>query len=273
MQQFRLSGRLHTLYGDLRSDISGVSEGVDAVFHFAAKTFVDHSILHPTLFVETNVMGTLNLLEDVVRFRVPRFVQISTDEVYGEILEGAYSENAPVNPRNPYAASKLAADALVLSYGVAYKIHVTVARTENNYGPYQHPQKVFPKFTRRAIMGERLPVYGDGSHSRQWLWVDDHSAALLLLLNSSYESGQVFHIAGNQEVRNLELAKRILQYLGKSQDQVEFISTDTIRPGHDRRYALSCEKILRMGWEPTVDVEEGLARAVSWYQQNLWWFL
>ena len=266
------SGRLQLVFADIRENVSGICEGMDAVLHFAARTYVDESIKDPATFVQTNVLGTFNLLNDAIRSRVRRFLQISTDEVYGPVLEGAHAENAPINPKNPYAASKLGADALVLAYGATYKLHVTIARTENNYGPYQHPQKVIPRFTHAALSGKKLPVYGDGKHSRQWMWVDDHIEALALLLQSDYESGQVFHIAGNQELPNVELARRILQLLGRSDNQIEFIDDNKIRPGHDRRYALSCERIRRMGWKPKVDLEDGLCSAVSWYKDNMWWF-
>jgi dTDP-glucose 4,6-dehydratase len=266
------SHRLQIKSGDLRTKLRSITEGMDVVVHFAAKTFVNESIRDPAAFVETNVLGTMHLLEDARRSRVPRFIQISTDEVYGQILSGAHKEDAAINPRNPYAASKAGADALVLAYGATYKIHVTIVRTENNYGPYQQPEKVIPAFVQRALAGEKLPVYGDGQHARQWLWVDDHAEALTLLLNSNYPSGEIFHIAGNEELRNVELAKEILAYLNKPTDQIEFINDDKIRPGHDRRYALSSEKIRKLGWKPKVGLEEGLKRAVEWYWQNPWWF-
>ena len=264
-------GRLQVVYGDLLGDVSGLCEQVDWVVHFAAKTFVDHSIRDPLPFVQTNVLGTYHLLEDARRNLVKRFVQVSTDEVYGAILKGAHAEDSRINPTNPYAASKAGADALAISYAHAFGLHTTITRTENNYGIMQHPQKVLPVFVRAACRGECLPVYGDGLHSRQWLWVDDHVAGILRLLESDLPAGEVFHIAGNQEVTNLELARTVLRILGKPEDRVRFVPDHDIRPGHDRRYALICDKIKNLGWGPKVGLSEGLEKAVLWYANNHWW--
>lgn len=273
-------GRMRLVNGDLLGDLSGLCEGVDAVVNFAARTFVDHSILDPTPFIQANVVGTARLLEDARRNKVKRFIQISTDEVYGAILEGAYKEDSRLNPTNPYAASKAGADALVISYAHAFGMHTTITRTENNYGPYQHPQKVFPTFVKKALAGEKLPVYGDGKHRRQWLWVEDHVDAVLHLLEREYESGQVFHVAGNQELENLELAGRILDAVDKNRkvsvpwafyERIKFIEDHDVRPGHDRRYALDCAKLRETGWIPKVGLDEGIEMAVNWYCDNQWW--
>ena len=265
--------RLRLVKADLLGDISGICEEVDAVVNFAARTFVDHSIRDTLPFIEANVLGTHRILEDARRNKVGRFIQVSTDEVYGAILEGAYSEDARLNPTNPYAASKAGADAFAISYAHTYGMHTTVTRTENNYGPFQHPQKVFPAFVRRALAGERLPIYGDGKHRRQWLWVDDHVDAILLLLERDYERGQVFHIAGSQELENLELAKRILAAMGFKdwESRVRFLDDHDVRPGHDRRYALKCDKLRALGWEPKVGLAEGIKRAVGWYLEHPGW--
>lgn len=270
--------------GDLLGDISGLCEGVDIVVNFAARTFVDHSIRDPLPFINSNVIGTARLLEDARRHNVKRFYQISTDEVYGSILQGAYTEESPVNPTNPYSATKLGADALAISYAHTFGLHTTVTRTENNYGPLQHPQKVFPAFIKKALNGEKLPIYGDGKHVRQWLWVDDHVDAILHLIGKDYSAGQVFHVAGNQELENLELARKILLAIDslhipsddeyKSfEDRIEFIADHNIRPGHDRRYALDCTKLRNMGWEPKMNLDAGIQRAVQWYVENKDWWL
>lgn len=283
---FRCSG-LRLVNGDLLGDISGLAEGCDAVVNFAAKTFVDHSIRDPWPFVEANIVGTYRLLEEARKNRVSRFIQVSTDEVYGSILSGAYFEDARINPTNPYSASKAGADALVLSYAHTFGMWTAVTRTENNYGPYQHPQKVIPAFIRCLLKQKKLPIYGDGKHRRQWLWVDDHCSAIMRLLFAEVPSGQVFHIAGGQELENLELAKRIIRefdiHLGQDEQgedpdswwkrRVEFISDSQIRPGHDRRYALMCEKMKTLGWKPEVGLDVGIKKAVQWYMNNAWWLL
>ena len=271
IEQAKKTGKFILRFGDLLHDISGICEGIDAVVHFAAKTFVDHAIRDPEPFIQANLVGTYRILEDARKCRVKRFVQISTDEVYGPIHEGAYVEDSRLNPTNPYSATKAAADCLAISYAHSYNMHITVTRTENNYGPYQHRQKVLPTFVKKAIAGEPLPVYGDGQHRRQWLWVDDHVDAVLQLLLRESSSGQVYHVAGSQELTNLELAHIILDRTGKSRDQVLYMPDHDIRPGHDRRYALDSAKLRSCGWEPKVSLKEGLEKAVDWYMNNLWW--
>jgi len=267
------NGLLRIQYGDLRGDISGLCEGVDAVVHFAAKTYVDHSIKDPAPFVEANTLGTAAILEDARRQGVKAFINVSTDEVYGQILEGAYGESSPICPRNPYAASKAGADALAISYHFTFGMWTAVTRTENNYGMYQHPQKALPVFIGHAIHDRMLPVYGDGMHVRQWLFVDDHVQAILMLLQKwqTLPGGEVWHVAGNQETTNNELAQTILRLCGKPETNIRHIDDFNIRPGHDRRYALKCEKMHALGWRPTVSLEEGLRRCVEWYSNNPSW--
>jgi len=266
-------GLLRTVYGDLNGDISGLCEGVDAVIHLAAKTYVDHSIRDPGPFVEANTLGTASILEDARRQGVKAFIDVSTDEVYGQILEGAYNEDAPINPRNPYAASKAGADALTISYHHTFGMWTAVTRTENNYGLFQHPQKALPVFIGHAIRGENLPVYGDGKHVRQWLYVDDHVRALLMLLQSyrRLPGGEVWHIAGNQEVTNNKLAETILGLCNQPKTNIKHIDDFNIRPGHDRRYALTCGKMHKLGWCPMVTLAEGLKKCVDWYITNPSW--
>jgi len=260
------------IYGDLLGDISGICEKIDAVVDFAARTFVDHSIKDATPFVEANVMGTLRLLEDARRHGVKRWIQISTDEVYGSILEGAHDENSPVNPRNPYAAAKAGADALVVSYAHTYGMHTSVIRTENNYGPYQHTQKAMPTFIRAALNDEPLPVYGDGLHVRQWLHVQDHVEAIWKLLHADVDPAQIWHVAGCQELTNTQFAELILAACDKPTDRIELVPDFDIRPGHDRRYALVCDKMKNvLGWTPTIELNEGIKSVVKWYADNRWW--
>jgi dTDP-glucose 4,6-dehydratase len=272
---------MHLVNGDLLGDISGISEGCDAVVNFAAKTFVDHSIRDPWPFVEANVVGTYRLLEDARKNGVKRFIQISTDEVYGPILEGAYKEDARLNPTNPYAAAKAGADCLVQSYTHTFGLWTAITRTENNYGPWQNPQKVFPAFVKALLAGRKLPVYGDGKHRRQWLWVTDHCSAVLRLLIADVDPGQIFHVAGSQELENLELAKKIIEaYIkavpgdlveGSWRTHIQMMDDHNVRPGHDRRYALECQKMRELGWKPEVGLDSGIQLAVDWYVNNEWW--
>jgi len=264
--------------GDLTWDINGLCEGVDAVIHTAALTFVDRSILSPLPFVQNNILATLNLLEDARKYKVKKFIHVSTDEVYGSIsfCDGVYEEDARLNPTNPYSASKAAADCLCISYAQTYGLNTLITRTENNYGPYQHPQKVIPTFVKALIGGKQLPVYGDGQHIRQWLHVSDHVCALLRLLELDTTPGDIYHVAGAQELTNLELATRICEAFGINADRamkkhIKFIDDRDIRPGHDRRYALSTAKLRGTGWKPLVDLDEGLKRTVAWYKENEWW--
>ncbi len=270
--------RFQIVYGDLLGDISGLTEGCDAVVNFAAKTFVDHSIRDPWPFIEANVVGTYRILEDALKNGVKRFIQISTDECYGSISQGAYKEDARINPTNPYAASKAGADAIVVSYTHTFGMWTAITRTENNYGFFQHPQKVFPAFVKALIEGRKLPVYGDGKHRRQWLWVTDHCNAVMRLLTADVEPGQIFHVAGSQELENLELAKRIIEAFRRShlphepwENFIQMIDDHNVRPGHDRRYALECDKMKALGWSPTIGLDKGIQMAVSWYSHNEWW--
>ena len=228
------------IYGDLSGDISGLVEGIDVVINFAAKTFVDHSIKDPQPFIQSNILGTYNLLEQARLYKTKLFVQVSTDEVYGSIAQGAYKEDARLNPTNPYASTKAAADMLVVSYGNTYGLPYIITRTENNYGSFQHPQKAFPTFVKKAIKNEPLPVYGDGKHRRMWLRAEDHCSAIWHLIDyfqneeliayTRKMENRIFHVAGEQELENLELAKMILKILGKPESQIKFIDDFNIRP-------------------------------------------
>jgi dTDP-glucose 4,6-dehydratase len=270
--------------GDLTdaSSLSGICEGIDYVVHFAAKTFVDHSIIDPNPFIQSNVVGTYNLLEQARKYRVERFVQVSTDEVYGSIAEGAYNEDSRFNPTNPYAATKAAADSLALAYHHTYGLPVIITRTENSAGPYQHPQKVFPTFVQRALEGEKLRLYGDGKHVRQWLHVEDHCRAIMMLLDRG-TPGHIYHIAGNQELANIDLARAILRVMDGSDvafpakgypfdERITFIDDAQIRPCHDRRYALNSDKIRALGWRPQFTLNQLVEETTHWYVNNRWWY-
>ena len=266
--------RIQLIYGDLsnNSNVSGILEDVDYCVNFAAKTFVDHSIRDTRPFVESNILGTVNLLEEAVRNKktLQRYVQISTDEVYGAILKGSYKEDSRLNPTNPYAAAKASADMLTLSYFNTHGVPAIITRTENNFGEYQHPQKALPKFVKYAMENKPLPIYGDGKHVRMWLYVEEHCSAIHHLLSKG-EVGEVYHVAGEQELTNNQLANIVLTTLGKDPSCVTHLDDHNARPGHDRRYALNTEKIRATGWKPKYKLQDKLQDVVRWYAKNDWW--
>jgi dTDP-glucose 4,6-dehydratase len=241
----------------------------DAVVHFAAESHVDRSILSPAPVFETNLRGTFVLLEAARRNPPALFVHVSTDEVYGSLPEPLEAdENFPLRPSSPYSASKAGSDLLALSYFTTYRVPVIVTRASNNYGPYQFPEKLIPLMIAHALEDRPLPVYGDGGHVRDWLYVEDHCRALAALLEKG-RPGEIYNIGGNCALPNLEVVRRILRITGKPESLIRFV---TDRPGHDRRYALSSRKIEQeTGWKPETDFDEGLRRTVAWYQQNTGW--
>lgn len=249
------------------------SERFHTVINFAAETHVDRSIINPHVFVNTNVMGTHNLLLASRDCDVKRYHQISTDEVYGDLGTGSndyFTEKTPINPHCPYAASKAAADLLVMSYFETYKMPITISRCSNNYGPYQFPEKLIPFFFRLASEDKPLPVYGDGLNVRDWLYVLDHCSAIELIVQSN-RYGEIYNIGGHNEHTNLEITKRILRFLGKSEELINFVED---RKAHDRRYAMDPSKMEReFGWKPSVDFDQGIEKTFEWYRQNQEWVL
>jgi len=244
-------------------------ERANVVVHFAAETHVDRSIMAAGEFIKTDVEGTFVLLE--AGRRAPglrRFVQISTDEVYGSVPTGASKETDELKPRNPYAASKAGADRLAYSYWATYDLPVIITRASNNYGPYQFPEKVIPLFVSNAIDDIPVPLYGDGRNVRDWLHVEDHCGAIDLLIDRG-ENGEVYNIGGGNDVMNVDLTHRILQELGKP---LSLIKPVPDRLGHDRRYCLDTTKLRGVGWTPMVEFETGLRQTVHWYRQNEWWW-
>jgi dTDP-glucose 4,6-dehydratase len=243
---------------------------VDTVLHLAAESHVDRSILGPDVFVRTNVLGTQVLLEACKRAKVRRFVMVSTDEVYGSLgPTGAFTETSPLQPSSPYSASKAAADLVTLAYGHTYGLDVVVTRCSNNYGQYQFPEKLIPLMVVNALHDKPLPVYGDGGNVRDWLHVEDHCDALLLVLEEG-RRGEVYNIGGGAELTNIDLVRTLLKLLGKGEDLIRFVAD---RPGHDRRYAIDPGKIRgELGWKPAHTFEQGLAETVGWYVDNSrWW--
>ena len=244
-------------------------EQADVVVHFAAETHVDRSIQAAGDFIRTDVEGTFVLLEAARRAqRIRRFVQISTDEVYGSVPSGASRETDELKPRNPYAASKAGADRLAYSYWATYNVPVIITRASNNYGPYQFPEKVIPLFVTNAIDDIPVPLYGDGKNVRDWLHVDDHCRALDLLIDAGV-NGEVYNVGGGNEVMNVDLTNRILSTLGKP---ASLITPVADRPGHDRRYCLDTAKLRGAGWAPRVPFDQGLRDTVEWYRANAWWW-
>jgi dTDP-glucose 4,6-dehydratase len=241
----------------------------DAIIHFAAESHVDRSILSPEPVIQTNLHGTFTLLEAARRAGIKRFLHVSTDEVYGSIdPPGEADEHYPLRASSPYSASKAGSDLLALAYFHTYKMDVIVSRASNNYGPYQFPEKLVPLMISNALEDKPLPVYGDGMQVRDWLFVEDHCRALLALLTDG-TPGEVYNIGGNCSLPNLEVIRRILAYTGKTDSLIRYV---TDRPGHDRRYALSSEKLMkRTGWSPAVTFDEGLKRTIDWYRTHTDW--
>jgi dTDP-glucose 4,6-dehydratase len=245
------------------------AERPDVVVHFAAETHVDRSILSPDTPVRTNVDGTAALLDVARTIGVRRFVHISTDEVYGSIVEGSWTEASPLDPNVPYAAAKAGSDLLALAFHRTRKLDVVVTRCTNNYGHHQFPEKVIPLFVTNLLDGRRVPLYGSGGNKRDWLHVSDHCRAVQLVLNSG-RAGEVYHIGGGTELSNLELTGRLLAACGRGWDMVDRVAD---RQGHDWRYSLDISKISReLGYTPEVSFEDGLAATIQWYRDNrAWW--
>ena len=259
------------VHGDIADAVvSGpLVERSELVVHFAAETHVDRSIMGAGDFIRTDVEGTFVLLEAARRAKkLRRFVQISTDEVYGSVPTGASVETDELKPRNPYAASKAGADRLAYSYWATYQLPVIITRASNNYGSYQFPEKVIPLFVTNAIDDIPVPLYGDGKNVRDWLHVLDHCRAVDLLIDRA-TNGEVYNIGGGNDVMNIDLTHRILDALGKPRSLIKPVAD---RPGHDRRYCLDTSKLRGIGWTPQVPFEAGLVDAVKWYQQNGWWW-
>lgn len=263
-------------YSFVRGDIAdaervdaAIGEGADAIVNFAAETHVDRSILEPEAFIRTDVLGTHVLLEAVRRHKIARYLQVSTDEVYGDVEHGASCETDPIRPRSPYAASKAGGDLQVLAYHTTFETPVLITRGSNTYGPYQYPEKLIPLFVTNLIEGERVPVYGDGLQVRDWLHVDDHARGIAHVLEHGVP-GEIYNLGGGNSRTNLEVTKELIRLAGRSyEDSVRHV---TDRPGHDRRYALDASKARALGWSPRVGFASGLAETVAWYHEREdWW--
>jgi dTDP-glucose 4,6-dehydratase len=241
---------------------------VQVVVHFAAESHVDRSIGKPEDFIQTDIFGTFVLLEAARKHGIDRFVQISTDEVYGSIETGGFKETDPLMPSSPYSASKAGADRLAYSYFVTYKLPVVIPRSSNNFGPYQYPEKLIPLFVTNAIENKSLPVYGDGKNVRDWLYVADNCEAVERVMEKG-KDGEVYNVGAGNEHDNLTITETILKELGKPGDLIRFVED---RKGHDRRYALDTTKIRNLGWKPRRAFREAVAETVTWYKNNQWWW-
>ncbi len=249
--------------------VTQIVSGVDMIVNFAAETHVDRSITGPEIFIETNIKGTMTLLQAAKEFNIERYLQVSTDEVYGTLGDtGYFTETTPLAPNSPYSASKAGADMLVRAYYETYKVPTLITRCSNNYGPYQYPEKLIPFFISRLLRGEKVPVYGDGLNVRDWLYVYDHCAAIDAVLHKG-RVGEVYNIGGHNEKTNLEITHLILDAMNKDESSIEYVQD---RLGHDRRYAISNDKITsELGWKPSVTFEEGILLTIDWYLNNKSW--
>jgi dTDP-glucose 4,6-dehydratase len=262
--------RYEFVRGDIcdRDSVAAAMVGHEAVVHFAAESHVDRSILSPDEFVRTNCLGT-NVLCDVARsIDIERFLHISTDEVYGSIESGSFSELDPLSPRSPYSASKAGSDLIALAYHETYKLPVVVTRSSNNFGPYQFPEKVIPLFVTNLLDGHKVPLYGDGLNVRDWCYVEDNCAGVDVVLRKGIV-GEIYNIGAGNEVTNRELTDRLIELCGRDESSIEYVAD---RLGHDRRYSVEIEKVRKLGWAPARELGEALEETVAWYRDNRWWW-
>jgi dTDP-glucose 4,6-dehydratase len=248
--------------------VDNLMDRVDAIVNFAAETHVDRSIHAAGEFINTDIKGTFVLLEAAKKYKIERFLHISTDEVYGSIEIGSFTERSLLEPNSPYSSSKAGADLLVRSYFATYDLPILITRSSNNYGPYQYPEKLIPLFITNLIDDNSVPVYGDGKNVRDWLHVLDNCAGIDAVLHSG-ETGEIYNIGAGNEKQNIELTNLILKNLGKSQDLIKYVKD---RPGHDRRYSVDITKIRNLGWEPKFNFTKGIEDTINWYVSNEeWW--
>jgi dTDP-glucose 4,6-dehydratase len=259
------------IHGDICeiSLVNDITSDIDVIVHFAAESHVDRSIINPSQFVITNVLGTQNLLNAALLNNVKKFIHVSTDEVYGSITEGSWTEDFPVNPNSPYSASKASSDLIALSYFKTFDLDVRITRCSNNYGPYQFPEKVIPLFITNLIKGKQIPIYGTGENIRDWIHVNDHCLGIEKVIEYG-KPGEIYNLGGGNEITNLKLAHIILDEFELSADKIEYVKD---RKGHDYRYSVSCDKAIeKLGWRPNVNFHEGISETINWYKDNTkWW--
>lgn len=256
--------------GDIcdKETVEKACKDVDMIVNFAAETHVDRSIIDAGDFVTTDVLGTYRLLEAARKYDVEKYVQISTDEVYGSVEKGSFRETDPLEPSSPYSGSKAGGDMLVRSYFVTHKLPVLITRSSNNFGPYQYPEKLIPLFITNALRNKKLSLYGDGKNVRDWLYVLDNCDAIDLVMHKG-RNGEIYNIASGNEYTNIEITRMILEELRKPESLIEFVPD---RKGHDRRYSLDTAKIKKLGWKPEHEFETALKETIKWYRENEWWW-
>lgn len=242
--------------------------GVDEIINFAAETHVDRSISNASDFLESNIKGVYNMLEATGKYNIRKYLQISTDEVYGSIQDGSFSETSNINPSNPYSAAKAAGDLLVRSYYNTYKLPVLITRSSNNFGPYQYPEKLIPLMILKALNDEKLPVYGNGMNVRDWIYVEDNCSGIHTAFKKG-KLGEVYNIGGGNEKPNIEIVKLILSQLHKPESLITYVKD---RPGHDLRYSLNSKKTMALGWKPAYGFEDAMKKTIQWYLDNKWWW-
>ncbi|MBU4220594.1 MAG: dTDP-glucose 4,6-dehydratase [Euryarchaeota archaeon] len=248
--------------------VDKVMQKVDNVVHFAAESHVDRSIEDASAFVRTNVLGTFTLLESARKYKVSRFIHISTDEVYGSRERGSFREKDRLTPSSPYSSSKASSDLLAQSYYLTHKLPVIITRCTNNYGPYQYPEKLIPLFITNLLENKKVPVYGTGKNVRDWIYVLDHCKAVDFVLHNGIP-GEIYNIGGGAERSNIDITKKIIKSLDADESMIEYVKD---RPGHDFRYSLNCTKLLKLGWVPEHGFNEALESTVRWYVENQWWW-
>ncbi|MFN3301514.1 MAG: dTDP-glucose 4,6-dehydratase [Patescibacteria group bacterium] len=270
LRDIEKSPRYKFFKGDITNKkiVEKLAKKVDVIVNFAAESHVDRSILEPDSFIKTNIFGTYILLEAVKKLKIKKYLQISTDEVYGSRKEGYFKETDPLNPSSPYSASKASADLLTLAYFKTYHLPVLITRSTNNYGPYQYPEKIIPLFVTNLLENKKVPLYGRGLNRRDWLYVLDNCRAIDLIIHRG-KIGEIYNVASGEELTNLELTKIILKELNKDEKWIEYVKD---RPGHDFRYAIDCSKIKKLGWRPIYKFKEAIKETIKWYQKNQWWW-
>lgn len=266
-QDYAENRRYRFVKGDIASPglVDSLAKDVDIIVNIAAETHVDNSIEGPAIFLQTNVIGTQVLLEAAKKYGHRRYIQVSTDEVYGDVLEGSFVETDRLKPSNPYSASKASAELLCMAYHRTYGTPVLISRCSNNYGSHQYPEKLIPLFIKKLLSGQKVPLYGDGMNVRDWLHVKDHCEALDLILHEG-KIGHTYNVTANEEYSNKDITLKMLNSLGLSEDRIDYV---TDRPGHDLRYSVDASKIKsELGWKPKIDFEQGFAEMVEWYRSN-----
>jgi dTDP-glucose 4,6-dehydratase len=248
--------------------VNELMSSVDQVVHFAAESHVDRSIEDGDVFVKTNVLGTHTLLRCALENKIDRFIHVSTDEVYGSIKEGSFTETDILKPSSPYSSSKASSDLLALSYYTTYGLPVIVTRCTNNFGPYQYPEKLIPLFITNLMDDKKVPIYGTGLNVRDWIYVEDHCAGIDFVRQWGKE-GEIYNIGGGSELTNLDITYRILEALGKDESMVQYVED---RRGHDYRYSLDCTKLKQLGWQPEHDFDSSIKKTIQWYMDNRWWW-